>query len=95
MQIEFDITDIVLMKYFLGIQIKKSTTGIFFYQQKHAINIVHTLKMINYKPVGTPISLSTKLRKQDEGPSSDSTLYKSLVGSVLYLIIIRMDIMFL
>ena len=50
--------------------------------------------MINCKLVDTPIALGTKLSKQDEGPSIDFTLYKSLVSSLLYLTITRPDIMF-
>jgi hypothetical protein len=42
----------------------------------------------------TPIPLGKKLRKNDEGPTVDSTLYKSLVGSLLYLTATRPGIMY-
>jgi hypothetical protein len=42
----------------------------------------------------TPIPLGTKLSKKDEGPTVDPTLYKSLVGSLLYLTTTRLDIMY-
>jgi hypothetical protein len=45
-------------------------------------------------PAETPIPLGTKLSKNDEGSIVDSTLYKSLVGSLLYLIATRPDIMY-
>jgi hypothetical protein len=45
-------------------------------------------------PTETPIPLGTKLSKKDEGPTVDSTLYKSLVGSLLYLTTTRPDIMY-
>jgi hypothetical protein len=45
-------------------------------------------------PAETPIPLGTKLSKNDEGPTVDSTLYKSLVGSLLYLTATRPDIMY-
>jgi hypothetical protein len=41
--------------------------------------------MEDYNPGETPIPLGTKLSKQDEGPIVDFTLYKGLVGSLLYL----------
>ena len=42
----------------------------------------------------TPIPLGTKLSKKNEGPTMDPTLYKCLVGSLLYLIATRPDIMY-
>jgi hypothetical protein len=45
-------------------------------------------------PVETPIPLGTKLSKKDEGPIVDPTLYKILVGSLLYLTTTRPDIMY-
>jgi hypothetical protein len=45
-------------------------------------------------PAETPIPLGTKLSKNDEGPRVDSTLYKSLIGSLLYLTATRPDIMY-
>jgi hypothetical protein len=44
--------------------------------------------------VETLIPLGTKLSKQDEGPTVDSILYKSLVGSLLYITTTRPDIMY-
>ena len=51
-------------------------------------------RMEGCNPVETPIPLGTKLSKSDEGPTVDSTLYKSLVGSLLYLTATRPDIMY-
>ena len=45
------------------------------------------------KPTDTPIATGTKLRKQDEGPTVNSTLYKRLVGSLMYLTATRPDLM--
>jgi hypothetical protein len=50
--------------------------------------------MEDCNPTESPIPLGTKLSKQDEGPTVDSTLYKSLVGSLLYLTTTRPDIMY-
>jgi len=50
--------------------------------------------MEDCNPSETPIPLGTKLSKQDEGPIVDSTLYKSLVGSLLHLTITRLDIVY-
>jgi hypothetical protein len=50
--------------------------------------------MEDCNPSETPIPLGTKLRKKDEGPTVYYTLYKSLVGSLLYLTTTRPDIMY-
>lgn len=50
--------------------------------------------MNNCKPVNTPIVPGTKLSKNDEGAVVNSTLYKQLVGSLMYLTATRPNIMF-
>ena len=44
------------------------------------------------KPIDTPIEFGTKLSKEDKGSVVNSTLYKQLVGSLMYLIATRPDI---
>jgi hypothetical protein len=94
MQSEFKMRDIGIMKYFLGIEVDQSTKGIFVCQQKYATNIIKRFCMEDCNPVETPIPLGKKLSKQDEGPTMDSTLYKILVGSLLYLTTSRPNIMY-
>jgi hypothetical protein len=85
--------DLGIMKYCLGIEVDQSTKGIFVCQQKYA-GIIKRLCMEDCNPAETPIPLGTKLSKQDESPTMDSTLYKSLVGSLLYLTTTRPYIMY-
>jgi transposase InsO family protein len=94
MQSEFEMTDLGIMKYFLGIEVHQSAKGIFVCQQKYAADIIKRFRMEGCNPAETPIPLGTKLSKNDEGPTVDSTLYKSLVGSLLYLTATRPDIMY-
>jgi hypothetical protein len=93
-QSKFEMTDLGIMKYFLGIEVDQSTKGIFVYQKKYATDIIKRFCMEECNPVETPIPLGTKLRKKYEGPTVDPTLYKSLVGSLLYLTATRLDIMY-
>jgi hypothetical protein len=92
MQFEFEMTDLGIMKYFLGIEVYQSTKGIFVCQQKYAAYIIKRFCMEDNNLVETPIPLGTKLSKKDEGPTMDSTMYKSLVGSLLYLTTTRPNI---
>ena len=87
-------TDLGIMKYFLGIEVNQSAKGIFVCQQKYAAGIIKRFRMEGCNPAETPIPLGTKLSKNDEGPIVDSTLYKILVGSLLYLTTTRPDIMY-
>jgi len=91
---KFDMNDLGVMKYFLGIKIQQYPNGIFVDKQKYAIGIIQKFKMTNCKLVDTPITHGNKLRKEDVAPLVYPTLYKSLVCSLLYLTITRPDIMF-
>lgn len=46
------------------------------------------------KPVHNPIVLGLKLSEDKDGQKNDSTLYKKLVGSLMYLTVTRPDMMF-
>jgi hypothetical protein len=72
MQSEFEMTDLGIMKYFLGIEVDQSTKGIFVYQKKYAADIIKKFRMEECNPTKTPIPLGTKLSKKYEGPTVDS-----------------------
>ena len=78
-------TDLGMIKYFLGIEVIQYEDGIFICQSKYANDILKIFKMMNCKPVVTPIATSTKLSKDDDGSKVDPTMYKRLVGSLMYL----------
>ena len=91
---EFEMTDIGLMAYYLGIEVKQKEDGIFISQERYAKEILKKFKMENCKPISTPIECGVKLSKNDEGESVDPTLFKSLVGSLRYLTCTRPDILY-
>jgi hypothetical protein len=78
MQSEFEMTNLGLMKWFLGIEVEKPEKEIFICQQKYATDILKRFKMNKRKPIDTPIAIGTKLSKQGEGTKIDYTLYKKL-----------------
>jgi hypothetical protein len=49
--------------------------------------------MENCAPVSTPMTTSCKLNKDDDAPEVDQTMYRSMIGSLLYLTASRPDIM--
>ncbi|OMO72757.1 hypothetical protein CCACVL1_17615 [Corchorus capsularis] len=68
--------------------------GIFIGQQKYTKEILKKFKMDNCKAVGTPLSQGEKLQKEDGSNKVDETLYRSLVGCLLYLTDTRLDILY-
>lgn len=47
MKTEFEMTDLVLMKYFLDIKVEQSAEGVFIFQQKYVVDILKYLKWTN------------------------------------------------
>eukprot|EP01018_Ginkgo_biloba_P000790 Gb_00723 [translate_table: standard] len=84
MKSEFEMTDLGLKNYFLGIEVTQNSDGTFISQEKYANDIFKRFGMQNSKAAITPIAMGVKLSKEDESKKVDSTLYKSLVGSLMY-----------
>nr|KYP55970.1 Retrovirus-related Pol polyprotein from transposon TNT 1-94 [Cajanus cajan] len=93
MKKEFEMTDLGLMKYFLGLEVKQSDEGIFISQERYALEILKKFKMEDCNPVSTPMEPGTKLSKFDGGERANSGRFRSLVGSLRYLTSTRPDLM--
>ena len=94
MKKEFEMTDLSVMKYFLGLEVTQIDQGIFIFQHKYAIDILQRFRMDKCKPTETPIPLGTKLTKNDDEPIVNNTLYKQMVGSLMYLTATRPYLMY-
>ncbi|GKF43779.1 hypothetical protein Tco_0130331 [Tanacetum coccineum] len=68
--------------------------GIFFNQSKYIKEMLKKLGLEDSKPLKTPMSSDTKLMKDEECESVDNTKYRGMIGSLLYLMASRHDIMF-
>ncbi|WVZ98520.1 hypothetical protein U9M48_043950 [Paspalum notatum var. saurae] len=94
MATEFEMSMIGELTFFLGFQIKQLEEGTFIYQEKYTRDLLKKFKMDNYKPIETPMSTNTKLDIDESCIKVDQTLYRSTIGSLLYLCASRPDIMF-
>ena len=89
---EFEMTNLGLLKFFLGLEVKQGETCIFISQEKYAKEILKKYKMKNCNPVSTPMEPGAKLSKYDEGERVDANRYRSLVGSLCNLTCTRLDL---
>ena len=89
---EYEMTDLGLMKYFLGIQVKQTKGGIFITQEKYIHDLLKKFILESCKPVSTPMALNEKLQLNDGAEKADPKVYRSLVGSLIYLTNTRPDI---
>ena len=65
MKNEFEMTDFGLLRYFLGIEVKKNEKGIFISQEKYVEEVLKRFNMQNNKAVATPTVMGLKLSKED------------------------------
>lgn len=91
---EFDMTDLGRMKYFLGVEINQEKAGISMYQQKYAKEVLDRFNMWEFNGVKNPIVPGTVVTKVGMGDKVNDTMYKRLVGSLMYLTVTRPDLMY-
>ncbi|CAL1391443.1 unnamed protein product [Linum trigynum] len=94
MQAEFEMTDLGRMRYFLGVEVTQSQAGIFICQQKYAREVLERFNLQHCSHAHNPIVPGVKLTKAGDGVLVNSTDYKRLVGSLLYITATRPDLMF-
>eukprot|EP00253_Pinus_taeda_P018634 PITA_18634 len=94
MKDEFEMTDMGLLRYFLGIEVDQNENGIFISQARYVNEVLGRFNMQQCKAAITPTVMGLKLSKEDSNKDFDPNLYKSIVGSLMYLTATRPDIMF-
>ena len=86
---EYEMSTMVKLKYFVGLQ---SNEGIFINQAKYVKYLLKTFGIENGK--NTPMSSKIKLDKDEKGKEVDVKAYRGIIGSLFYLTASRPDIMF-
>ena len=85
MQVKFEMSMIGKLNHFLGLQIRQQESGIFISRSKYAKNLVKKFRLESTSSVRSPISPNVKLTVDLLGKSVDSSLFRSMIGSLLYL----------
>ncbi|GJT20119.1 putative ribonuclease H-like domain-containing protein [Tanacetum coccineum] len=82
------------LTFFLGIQVKQKKDGIFISQDKYVVKILKKFRFTEVKTASTPIETQKPLLKDEDGEEVDVYMYRSMIGSLMYLTSSRPDIMF-
>nr|GEW36291.1 hypothetical protein [Tanacetum cinerariifolium] len=82
------------LTFFLGLQVTQKDDGIFICQDKYVDEILKTFGFTIVKTTSTPMETSKPLMKDENAEDVDVQLYRSMIGSLMYLISSRPDIMF-
>eukprot|EP00253_Pinus_taeda_P025571 PITA_25571 len=94
MKEEFEMTDMGFLRYFLGIEVDQNEKGIFISHARYVNQVLSRFNMQECKATITPTVMGLKLSREDRRKDFDPSLYKSIVGSLMYLTATRPDIMY-
>uniref|UniRef100_A0ACD5WTY3 Uncharacterized protein n=1 Tax=Avena sativa TaxID=4498 RepID=A0ACD5WTY3_AVESA len=91
---KFSMSDLGLLSFYLGIEVKQQKEGITISQAAYAEKLLHRAGMADCNSAATPMEPRLKLSKASKQEPTDATLYRSLVGGLRYLCHTRPDICF-
>jgi hypothetical protein len=91
---EFEMKDLGLMHYFLGLEVWQGPERIFLNQGKYTVEILKRFDMLECKSMNTPMEMTLKLIVDTLPELIDATLYRQIIGSLMYLTNTRPDICF-
>jgi hypothetical protein len=91
---EFEMKYLGLMNYFLGLEVWQSPERIFLNQGKYTVKILKRFDMLECKPMNTPMEAKMKLLVNTSSDLIDATLYRQIIGSLMYLTNTRPNICF-
>ncbi|GJS84429.1 putative ribonuclease H-like domain-containing protein [Tanacetum coccineum] len=92
--------DILLMSsmgeltFFLGLQVQQKKDGLFISQDKYVAEILKKFRFTKVKTASTTMETQKPLLKDEDGEEVDVYMYRSMIGSLMYLTSSRPDIMF-
>ena len=89
---QFEMKDLDPLNYFLGLEVSSFVDGYYLTQAKYTSDLISRASITDSKIVDTPIEYNCRLNSHDGESLSDATLYKQLVGSLIYLTVTRPDI---
>ena len=89
---QFKMKDLGPLNYFLGLEVSSSTDGYYLTYAKYTFDLISRASIIDSKIVDTLIEYNCHLNSHDGESLYDATLYRQLIGSLIYLTVTRPDI---
>nr|GEV56596.1 hypothetical protein [Tanacetum cinerariifolium] len=90
---KFQMSSMGELAFFLGLQVKQKPDGIFISHDKYVAKILKKFGLLDKKSASTPIDTDKPLLKDSDGEDMDVHIYRSMIGSLMYLTTSRQDIM--
>jgi hypothetical protein len=84
--------DLGELKFFLGIEVIKTSEGIWLSQQQYALDMLSKYGMGGCKPIFVPLNQNGKLSVDAGEVLKDATMYRKIVGNLIYMTITRPDL---
>jgi hypothetical protein len=82
------------LTFFLGIHVKQTKQSTFVHQAKYTKDLMKKFNMAKLKPVSTLMSMATALDQDENSEAVDQREYRSMIASLLYLLVTQTDIQF-
>ena len=89
---QFEMKDLRYLSYFLGFEITYSIDGLYITQAKYASELLSQVGLTDSKTINTPVKLNAHLTPSRGKPLSNPSIYKCLVGSLVYLTVTHPNI---
>jgi len=85
LSVRFQMKELGQLKHFLGLEVDQTKEGIFLCQQKYAKDLFKKFGMLECKPISTPMEPNAKMCAHEGKDLEDASMYRQLVGSLIYL----------
>nr|GEU35485.1 putative ribonuclease H-like domain-containing protein [Tanacetum cinerariifolium] len=94
MKDRFQMSSIGELTFFLGLQVKKKEDVIFISLNKYVTEVLRNFNLSDVKTASTLVEMEKPLVKDADGVDVDVHIYRSMIGSLMYLTAPRPDIMY-
>ncbi|KAL0561052.1 hypothetical protein IC582_001470 [Cucumis melo] len=88
----FEMKDLGSLNYFLVLEVSRRSNGYLLSQAKYAFDLLACSRITDSNTASTPLDPNVHLTPYDGVPLEDASLYRQLVGSLIYLTVTRPDI---
>ncbi len=89
---KFEMKDLGELRYFLDIEVIQSPKGIWLLQRQYDLSKLSKYGMTSCKPISIPLEQNVKLSADERDHVEDTTMYRCIVGSLIYMTITRPDL---